>query len=46
MVAMGDAIMALTSNLAMRHKKRVEFKSEWFDPDSPAVPENDPELIG
>ena len=45
-VAMGDAIMALTSNLAMRHKKRVEFKPEWFDPDDPAVPENDPEIVG
>jgi predicted dehydrogenase len=40
-VAMGDAIMALTSNLAMAHKKRVVFKPEWFDPDSDAVPETD-----
>jgi predicted dehydrogenase len=45
-VAMGDAIMALTSNLAMKYRKRVEFRSEWFDPDDAAVPENDPAIIG
>jgi predicted dehydrogenase len=37
--AMADAIIALTSNLAMRHQKRIEFKPEWFDPASSAVPE-------
>ena len=45
-VAMADAIMALTSNLAMKHKKRITFKEEWFDPDSPAVPETDPDVVG
>lgn len=45
-VAMADAIMALTSNLAMKHKKRIVFKDEWFDPDNPAVPETDPEIVG
>ncbi|MGE3316653.1 MAG: gfo/Idh/MocA family oxidoreductase, partial [Planctomycetaceae bacterium] len=45
-VAMGDAIMALTANLAMQHKKRIVFKPEWFDPESPAVPETDPEIVG
>jgi predicted dehydrogenase len=45
-VAMGDAIMALTCNLAMKHRKRIEFKEEWFDPNSPAVPENDPQIVG
>ena len=40
---MKDAIMALTSNLAMKHKKRIVFKDEWFDPDNPATPETDPE---
>ena len=44
--AMADAIMAITSNLAMKHKKRIAFKHEWFDPASPAVPETDPEIIG
>ena len=38
---MKDAIMALTSNLAMKHKKRIEFKDEWFDPESDAVPEKE-----
>lgn len=38
-VAMADAIMALTSNLAMKHKIRIEFKPEWFDPNNPATPE-------
>jgi hypothetical protein len=45
-VAMGDAIMALTANLAMKHKKRIVFKPAWFDPDSDAVPETDRDVIG
>jgi predicted dehydrogenase len=45
-VAMGDAIMALTANLAMKHKKRIVFKPAWFDPDSDAVPETDHDVIG
>ncbi|HLQ45994.1 MAG TPA: Gfo/Idh/MocA family oxidoreductase [Planctomycetaceae bacterium] len=45
-VAMADAIMALTSNLAMKHKKRIVFKPEWFDPDNDAVPEADKDVIG
>ncbi len=44
--AMADAIMAITANLAMKHKKRIVFKEEWFDPENPAVPETDPEIIG
>lgn len=40
-VAMADAIMALTANLAMTHKQRIEFKDEWFDPDSDSCPEDD-----
>lgn len=43
---MKDAIMALTSNLAMKHHKRIHFKDEWFDAENPAVPEEDPEIIG
>jgi predicted dehydrogenase len=42
---MADAVMALTSNLAMKHKKRIIFKGEWFDPDSPAVPDDDSQLL-
>jgi predicted dehydrogenase len=40
-VAMADAIMALTANLAMKHKQRIEFKPEWFDASSDACPEDD-----
>jgi predicted dehydrogenase len=43
---MKDAIMALTSNLAMKYRKRIEFKDEWFDPMSPALPETDPSIVG
>ncbi|MEZ6115305.1 MAG: Gfo/Idh/MocA family oxidoreductase [Pirellulaceae bacterium] len=38
-VAMADAIMAMTANLAMEHKVRIEYKDEWFDPESDATPE-------
>ncbi|HLJ95352.1 MAG TPA: Gfo/Idh/MocA family oxidoreductase [Gemmataceae bacterium] len=41
-VAMADAIIALTSNLAMRRHQRIEFKPEWFDAGSAEVP--DPEM--
>jgi hypothetical protein len=43
---MKDAIMALTANLAMKHKKRIVFKPEWFDPESPEVPEKDEQVMG
>jgi len=43
---MKDAIMALSSNLAMKHKKRIVFKEEWFDPESDLVPETDKEITG
>ena len=46
-VAMADAIIALTSNLAMKRRQRIEFKPEWFEAENPAVPdpENKPEII-
>ncbi|MBD3672446.1 MAG: Gfo/Idh/MocA family oxidoreductase [Planctomycetaceae bacterium] len=44
-VAMADAIMALTANLAMKHNRRIEFKDKWFDPNSEAVPEEDIEKL-
>ncbi len=44
-VAMADAIMALTANLAMKYKKRIVFKPEWFDPENPLVPETDPDVV-
>jgi hypothetical protein len=30
-VAMADAIIALTTNLAVRTGQPIRFKSEWFD---------------
>jgi predicted dehydrogenase len=45
-VAMADAIMALTANRAMARRERIEFKPEWFDPESPATPEHDHPLPG
>lgn len=40
-VAMADAIIALTSNIAMKQGKRIEFKKEWFDIHDDASPEVD-----
>jgi predicted dehydrogenase len=33
-IAMADDVLALTANLAMEHKTRIEFKPEWFDGDA------------
>jgi predicted dehydrogenase len=38
-VAMGDAIIALTTNMAAREGRRIEFKEEWFHVDSDETPE-------
>src|SRR5262249_45150240 len=38
-VAMADAIIALTSNLAMKKHQRIEFRKEWFAPASKEVPD-------
>lgn len=38
-VAMADAILALTANLAMKAGEKIKFAQEWFDPDKPDVPE-------
>jgi predicted dehydrogenase len=32
-VALADAVIALTANLAMERQARIEFQKEWFDPD-------------
>jgi hypothetical protein len=40
---MADAIIALTANQAMKRNQRIVFKPEWFDPDSPELP--DAEMI-
>jgi predicted dehydrogenase len=38
-VALADAVIALTSNIAMKEKRRIEFDPKWFDWQSPDVPE-------
>ena len=38
-VALGDAVIALTTNIAIRENRRIEFKPEWFDIDSDETPE-------
>jgi predicted dehydrogenase len=43
-VAMADAIIALTSNIAMRQKRRIEFNEAWFDYTKDDVPESSPAL--
>ena len=39
-VAMADAILAMTANLAMKKRERIDFKPEWFDELKGAVPES------
>ncbi|MEM9353099.1 MAG: Gfo/Idh/MocA family oxidoreductase [Planctomycetota bacterium] len=38
-VAMADAVIALTSNIAMKENRRIEFEEAWFDIDSDETPE-------
>jgi len=38
-VALADAVIALTTNIAAREGRRIDFKKEWFDPDSDETPE-------
>lgn len=38
-VAMADAIIALTANMAMAKKERIVFEEAWFNSESPEVPE-------
>jgi predicted dehydrogenase len=45
-VAMADAIIALTSNIAMKQNRKIEFKHEWFEMDHDATPEVDLEVEG
>lgn len=40
-VAMADAILALTANIAMETGQRIKFRDEWFDPNTPDAPEID-----
>ena len=41
-VALADAVIALTSNIAMARNERIEFKPEWFDIDSDETPDDRP----
>jgi predicted dehydrogenase len=38
-VALGDAVIALVTNLAMRDGRRIEFQKEWFEIDRDETPE-------
>lgn len=38
-VAMADAILALTANMAMDRKQRIVFEDSWFNPENADVPE-------
>ncbi len=40
-VALADAVIALTSNIAMEREERIDFKTEWFDIDSDETPEGE-----
>ena len=40
-MALGDAVIALTTNMAAREGKTVTFREEWFDPADDASPERD-----
>jgi predicted dehydrogenase len=40
-VAMADAIIALTSNLSMKQRQRIEFADDWFKAESSAIPDHD-----
>ena len=39
-VAMADAILALTANMAMKTKQRIEFDPKWFEADKSDCPES------
>lgn len=38
-VALADAVIALTTNIAASEGRRVTFDPAWFDPQSPATPD-------
>ena len=41
-VALADAVIALTSNIAIRVRRSIEFQPEWFDIDRDETPEGVP----
>jgi predicted dehydrogenase len=40
-VAMADAIIALSANLSMKSRQRIDFNENWFRGDNPEVPDKD-----
>ena len=40
-IALGDAVIALVTNIAADSGASVSFKESWFDPENPETPEND-----
>jgi predicted dehydrogenase len=40
-VALADAVIALTTNIALATKKRIEFNPAWFDYEKDETPEGD-----
>jgi len=44
-IAMADAILALTANLAMKHRVRIDFQPNWFDPDKHAAGDHPEDLF-
>ena len=40
-IALGDAVIALVTNIAAEQGKSVDFRESWFDPDNDETPEND-----
>jgi predicted dehydrogenase len=39
-VAMADAIIAMTANIAMKRRQIIAFDEKWFDPETKETPEN------
>lgn len=39
-VALADAVMALTANVAMRSRQRITFQKEWYDPAKRETPDH------
>ena len=40
-IALGDAVIALVTNIAADKGESVQFKETWFDPENDETPEND-----
>jgi predicted dehydrogenase len=43
-VALADAVIALTTNLAMKQNRRIEFDPEWFNYKSDKTPDGAPSI--